>query len=91
MGGRKGDWMAGARSDGIGTGSRFVSTRFLCANRYPLTDQVRGHASLENALMRRQARTRFRLDFSGHHTLGSRPEPDQHILAGPQLGHAETA
>src|SRR6266850_1045473 len=28
----------------------FVLTRFLYANRYPPTDQVRGHASLENAL-----------------------------------------
>ncbi|MDE2601608.1 MAG: hypothetical protein KGL62_04470, partial [Bradyrhizobium sp.] len=27
-----------------------VLTRFLYANRYPPTDQVRGHASLENAL-----------------------------------------
>jgi hypothetical protein len=27
-----------------------VLTRFLCANRYPPTDQVRGHASLENAI-----------------------------------------
>src|SRR5215470_15292282 len=30
----------------------FVSTRFLHANRYPPPDQVRGHASLENALIR---------------------------------------
>src|SRR6202040_51925 len=29
----------------------FVLTRFLDANRYPPTDQVRGHASLENALV----------------------------------------
>src|SRR6185437_12279075 len=30
--------------------SIFVLTRFLHANRRPPTDQVRGHASLENAL-----------------------------------------
>jgi hypothetical protein len=28
----------------------FALTRFLCANRCPPTDQVRGHASLENAM-----------------------------------------
>ena len=32
-------------------GSSFILTRFLDANRFPPTDQVRGHASLENALL----------------------------------------
>ena len=32
-------------------GRRLILTRFLHANRFPPTDQVRGHASLENALL----------------------------------------
>src|ERR1700735_1131786 len=44
-----------------------------------------------DSLVRRQARAGLRLDFSRHHALGSRPEPDQHILAGTQFGHAEAA
>src|SRR6266480_1124028 len=35
----------------------FVLTRFLHANRYPPPDQVRGHASLKNALTRHHAQT----------------------------------
>jgi len=31
----------------------FVSTRFLHANRCPPSDQARGHASLENAQMKK--------------------------------------
>jgi hypothetical protein len=38
--------------------SIFVLTRFLHANRYPPPDQVRGHASLENAMDLAEARQR---------------------------------
>src|SRR5258705_9955730 len=31
------------------------------------------------------------MDLGGHHALGARPEPHQHILARTQLGHAEAA
>jgi hypothetical protein len=43
-----------------------VLTRFLHANRYPPPDQIRGHASLENALM----------SGSGEHDIGPDREPE---------------
>src|SRR5258706_13744175 len=43
-------------------------------------------------LMRRQPRRAgLRLNLGGHHPLGPRPEPDQHVLARAQLGHPEPA
>src|SRR6516225_11551883 len=36
-------------------------------------------------------RARFRVDFGRHHSLGARPEPNQHILAGAQFRHAKPA
>ena len=42
--------------------------------------------------MRRQRRrASLRVDLGRHHALGAGPEAHQHILAGPQLGHAEAA
>src|ERR1700733_3250320 len=46
----------------------------------------------EKALVRRKPwRAAFGLDFGSHHSLGAWSEPDQHELAGAQLGHPETA
>ena len=42
--------------------------------------------------MRRQRRRAgLGMDLGRHHALGAGPEAHQHILAGPQLGHAEAA
>src|ERR1700722_19049286 len=46
----------------------------------------------EKALVRRKPwRAAFGLDFGSHHSLGAWSEPDQHELAGAQLGHPEAA
>ena len=65
----------------------FVSTRFLYANRHPPTDQVRGHASLENALAEfLQRRKRFQQPDAG---IGDRA--GQKGDAGEDHQHAHSA
>src|SRR4051794_572214 len=44
-----------------------------------------------NQLVRQQSRRAvFRLDFRGHHALGTGPEPNEHVLTRPQFRHSES-
>src|ERR1700723_1416281 len=78
---------------------RKAARRELLAARLTVSDQGQGSAREaardrrdRGALMRGNAwRAGFRLDFGGHHALGAGPKPDQHELAGAQLGHPEAA
>ncbi len=51
-----------------------IWTRFLYANRYPPPDQVRWHASLENAMLRRRPRV-HKLAVWQHGSPSLRPSP----------------
>src|ERR1700740_1068481 len=59
----------------------------VCGRRRPFKTR-----ECDPPLVRREAwRAGFRLDLGCHHALGAGSEPDQHVLARAQLGHAETA
>src|ERR1700744_580310 len=71
------------RSDLFGAARFLFLTRFLHANRCPPTDQVRGHASLENAL------ALIRLVRAAVHPPAHREEPQRSGDGAADRGHRD--